>query len=217
MSPRFAVLVDGDNIGAQHAAHIRRIALARGSPDIWRVYADASLRKDWHDAPGFRLIHAGAGKNAADVLLAIDAMDLALRDGVSGFVIASSDGDFSHVAHRLRETGRCLIGVGEGKTPAAFRAACSAFEQIGQGQRQPAPDPLASKVIAMIHRHEDNGKGMRVAILGSMMHKTHAIGITALPDGNWRAYLENRSHLFDLDPKGSEARVRIRTAHLRAV
>ena len=48
-------------------------------------------------------MHAGTGKNASDLLLALDAVELALRGDVDHFVIASSDGDFSHLALRLRE------------------------------------------------------------------------------------------------------------------
>lgn len=217
MTTRFAVLVDGDNIGAQHAARIRQIALARGTPDIWRVYADATQRTTWDDTPGFRLVHAGTGKNAADVLLAIDAMELALRDGVAKFVIVSSDGDFSHLALRLRETGCQVIGIGEGKAPAALRAACTGFELVGESKTKSAPDTLDCKISAIVTGNGAHGKGIRIASLGLMMQRSHSVGIDDLPDKNWREYLENRGHLYDLDPKGADARVRIKSSHLRAV
>lgn len=217
MAPRFAVLVDGDNIGAQHVPAIRRIARARGSADIWRVYADAGLRKDWQEAHGFRLIHAGAGKNAADILLAIDAMDLALRDGIGGFVIASSDGDFSHVAHRLREDGRCVIGVGEAKTPPAFRAACSAFEQLGEADpNRIMPKPLDMNIRNMIAQHSTNGQGMRIVDLAPRMYSSHGVRISTLQEKTWRGYLSKRSDLFDLDPRGPDAKVRFKPAGFSA-
>lgn len=216
MTTRFAVLVDGDNIGAQHAARIRQIALARGTPDIWRVYADATRRTTWDDTPGFRLVHAGTGKNAADVLLAIDAMELALRDGISGFLIATSDGDFSHVAQRLRETARCVIGVGEGKTPAAFRASCSDFECLGTGAPPQSASELDRKIRTMIAQHSQKGEGMRIAELAPKMHSSHGIRISALPEKTWRGYLSKRKGLYDLDPKGPEAKVRFRPAGFSA-
>lgn len=207
---RFAVLIDGDNIGAQHFARIRRIASDRGRVDIWRVYANAGLRQDWDAQPGVRLIHAGAGKNAADVLLSIDAMELALRDGVEGFVIASSDGDFAHIANRLREGGRAVVGVGEGKTPPCFRAACTVFEAIEDTSPMHKLSELDRKVCAMIAEHNKDGHGMRLAELAPKMYSSHGIRIRSLPESCWRNYLTTRPELYSVDPKGAKARVRFK-------
>ena len=49
---------------------------------------------------------------------------------MDGFCIVSSDGDFTRLASRLRESGMEVIGMGENKTPRSFRAACSVFTDL---------------------------------------------------------------------------------------
>jgi len=207
---RMAVLVDGDNISARHAPRLHRIAEAQGTPDVWRVYMDTSCRKDWHEVHGVRLVHAGCGKNGADILLSVEAMEMALQDGIGSFVIASSDGDFAPLALRLRERGLRVIGAGEAKTPEAFRAACTRFEEIGPQASQPPVTDLDRKIRTMIATHSKNGEGMQLNKLAPKMHASHGVRISTLPDGSWRAYLSRRCALYDLDPRGPEARVRFR-------
>ena len=68
--PGVALLIDGDNLPATYAGKLITLACKLGPLEIRRVYADARKRVDWCEAPGFNLIHAGCGKNAADILLA---------------------------------------------------------------------------------------------------------------------------------------------------
>lgn len=89
MCARLAVLVDGDNISGRHAARILEIAGRHAPPTVTRVYTNAQRSSEWHEASGYRMIHAGTGKNASDLLLAIDAMELALSAAVDCFAIAS--------------------------------------------------------------------------------------------------------------------------------
>ena len=72
MTGRVAIFVDGENLSAIHARAILSIGAAAGSPDVARVYMNAACNSEWHAAAGFRLIHAGIGKNAADLLLRYD-------------------------------------------------------------------------------------------------------------------------------------------------
>ena len=76
------------------------------------------------------------GKNAADIALAVDAMDLLYRDRLDGIALMSSDSDFTRLAQRLREGGLAVYGFGESKTPGAFRAACHRFEIVGKGRNR---------------------------------------------------------------------------------
>lgn len=206
MAQPVAVLVDGDNISGKH-----------GDPYVVRAYLDAKLASDWHASIGYRLVHAGSGKNAADILLALDAMELILSRGMRCFIIATSDGDFTHLALRLREHGAKVIGIGEAKAPQCFRATCSHFVEVGT--------PMALKLVprtsagvtemeenirAMIAAHSKKGAGMRITELGSKMHAQHGIRISSFPDKTWRSYLLARPALFDLDPRGPEAMVRFR-------
>jgi hypothetical protein len=67
------------------------------------------------------------GKNSTDSALIIDAMDLLYAGNVEGFVIVSSDSDFTRLATRLRESGKTVYGLGRRTTPEAFVAACDRF------------------------------------------------------------------------------------------
>jgi hypothetical protein len=67
------------------------------------------------------------GKNASDIALVIDAMDLLHSGRFEGFCLVSSDSDFTRLASRLREQGADVFGFGEQKTPESFRQACRKF------------------------------------------------------------------------------------------
>src|SRR5215211_847348 len=67
------------------------------------------------------------GKNASDITLVIDAMDLLHSGRFDGFCLVSSDIDFTRVAARIREQGVDVFGFGEQKTPESFRQACRRF------------------------------------------------------------------------------------------
>ncbi len=213
---RIAVLVDGDNISATHSASILSHARKMGRVDVARVYGGAQHSCDWQSAPGYRLMHAGAGKNAADVLLCIDAMELALTGGLQTFAVATSDGDFTHLSQRLRERGLHVLGLGEEKAPVNFRQACSDFVVLGE-EKKAARNPtirnytvLDFNVRKMIANHSKEGRGMPIADLGRMMHIKHGTQIRTYSEGTWRAYLDKRSTLYDLDDRGPAAMVRFR-------
>jgi uncharacterized LabA/DUF88 family protein len=67
------------------------------------------------------------GKNASDITLVIDAMDLLHSGRFDGFCLVSSDSDFTRVAARIREQGVDVYGFGEQKVPESFRQACRRF------------------------------------------------------------------------------------------
>lgn len=223
MAANVAVLVDGENISGKFAQEILDLASRQGTPSIVRVYQDAQTQSEWHKAAGYRMIHAGTGKNAADLLLVIDAMEFALSKGIDQFLIASSDRDFTHLAQRLREHGLFVMGVGEAKAPKTFRAACTSFIEIGRAPEVkdsagavPVSDTSSAvadldlKIQKAIAVHSKNGAGMQIAALGAIMHTQHSIRISTYPERNWRAYLMKRPELYDLDPRGPEAHVRFK-------
>jgi len=235
MNQRIAVLVDGDNLSAAHAPELRRIGAALGLPAVLRVYGDFSRLPGWQAVPGFRHVHAGSGKNATDLLLTVDAMELALEAEVEALVLASSDGDFSHLALRLRERGLQIVGAGEAKTPPHFREACGHFVELGSvatpsvethcaRDSPPATTveavpngatcatDLDQKIRQVIALHSQQGRGMRLAELAPKMHAQFGVRITTLPEKSWRGYLDARKSLYDLDPRGPEAMVRFRPA-----
>ncbi|SEL11508.1 Uncharacterized conserved protein, LabA/DUF88 family [Roseovarius nanhaiticus] len=217
---RIAVLVDGDNINAAHANEILSRAGKLGRVDVARVYAGLNPSCEWLKTPGYRLFHAGAGKNAADILLCIDAMELAMTGDLSTFVIATSDGDFSHLVLRQRERGLHVLGLGEAKAPECFRLACSEFATL-EGGKLAAQPPTSRPAVRncsvldwnirkMIASGSEAGQGIPIADLGRLMGQKHGTRIGDMPDKTWRAYLTSRAKLYDLDPRGPKAKVRFK-------
>ena len=150
---RTAVLVDGDNLSAKHSGRILSEAGKLGRIDVARVYAAANRPSDWLTTPGYRLMFAGAGKNAADLLLSMDAIELALVGGIEAFAIATSDRDYTHLAHRLRERGLVVLGFGEPKSPEDFRLSCSEFLPLTSGKTGPEPAVTSSPARTLTVRN----------------------------------------------------------------
>jgi len=88
------------------------------------------------------------GKNASDIALVIDAMDLMHTGRFDGFVLVSSDSDFTRLAQRLREQGLGVYGMGMQKTPEAFRRACKRFiflENLADGPETDSTETKPAK------------------------------------------------------------------------
>ena len=137
-SPRLAILIDADNASARHARAIFDEIAKLGEANVRRIYGDFSSDrlKGWREVMQPLAIvpqqqfNYTTGKNAADITLVIDAMDLMHRGGLDGFCLVSSDSDFTRLALRLREDGAEVFGFGAKKTPEAFRNACTRFIYI---------------------------------------------------------------------------------------
>jgi hypothetical protein len=133
--PRLAVLIDADNIPARHIEAVLDEIAGLGEPSVRRVYGDWSSAAlgQWKDKArslGLVMHQQSAntkGKNASDIGLVIDAMDILHQGKVDGFVLVSSDSDFTRLASRIREDGLQVIGVGEEKTPESLRKVCNRF------------------------------------------------------------------------------------------
>ena len=124
---QFAVLIDADNISSRYAAAIFEELETYGVSTYRRIYGNWSRGNGWSE--GLLLEHSimpvqqfsyTTGKNATDMAMVIDAMDILYAGNVEGFCIVSSDGDFTRLASRLRESGMEVIGMGESKTPKSF-------------------------------------------------------------------------------------------------
>ncbi len=214
MTQRVAVLVDGDNLSAHHSDMILQAGHQAGRVDVARVYMNARRNSSWHEVGAFQLIHSGSGKNATDLLLAIDAMDVALQQGIDVVVIASSDGDFVHLHRRLRERGVTTIGAGEGKTPESIRASCVRFVELilsePKALRPKSVSDLDCQIRNIIASNSKTGTGMQLTILGAKMHRQHGIRISDRPEKTWRQYLKSKPELYELDPAGQNAHVRLK-------
>ncbi len=134
-SPRLAVLIDADNVSAKIADGLFEEIAKIGEASVRRIYGDFSnpRSKAWAETlskhaiiPQQQFAYT-TGKNASDITLVIDAMDLLHSGRLDGFCLVSSDSDFTRLAARIREQGVDVFGFGEQKTPESFRQACRRF------------------------------------------------------------------------------------------
>lgn len=145
---KIAVLIDGDNAEAGLIEQILNEASRFGRVTVKRIYADFTTQqmsgwKEQLNVFAIRPIQKFAytrGKNSTDSALIIDAMDIMHSKLVDGFCIVSSDSDYTGMAHRLREEGMFVMGIGKSHTPEAFVKACENFtytEILAPRQRRP--------------------------------------------------------------------------------
>lgn len=132
---KIAVLIDADNTQLSKLEAMLREISTYGRIVVKRAYGNwkKDVLKRWEDELKRLAIKAEqqfdyvVGKNATDMALVISAVDL-LHTGVyDAFVLVSSDSDYTPLAIRLHESGVYVIGVGENKTPEAFRNSCDDF------------------------------------------------------------------------------------------
>ncbi|NAZ38154.1 NYN domain-containing protein [Rubellimicrobium sp. CFH 75288] len=155
--PLLAVLIDADNTSPRHAGAIFEEIAALGEASVRRCYGDFTSQQmaGWNKVQaehGIVPSHSPAysvGKNSSDISLVIDAMDLLHTGRFDGFVLVSSDSDFTRLASRIREQGLDVYGIGQQKTPDAFRKVCKRFiflENLGARTIvKPAERPSAER------------------------------------------------------------------------
>jgi len=132
---KLAVLIDADNASASVVEELLQEVAKFGTASIKRAYGDWTTQNlvGWkehlhrHAIQPIQQFAYTTKKNSTDASLIIDAMDLLYAGNVDGFCLVSSDSDFTRLATRLREAGKVVYGLGEQKTPEAFRAACDRF------------------------------------------------------------------------------------------
>ena len=131
-----ALLIDADNSPARKIEFIISELAKEGAVDIRRAYGNWKKQglKGWeevlheHAIQAMQFFDLVKGKNATDMALLIDAMDiLYTKKDVQTFGLVSSDCDFTSLVRRLREDGKQVIGFGDQKTPATFINSCTRF------------------------------------------------------------------------------------------
>jgi uncharacterized LabA/DUF88 family protein len=155
---RLAVLIDADNTSAKIADRLFEEIARIGEAAVRRIYGDFSGTRlsGWAKVLATHAIIPSqnfaniAGKNATDIALVIEAMDLLHSGRFDGFCLVSSDSDFTRLASRIREQGLHAYGFGEQKTPESFRQACHRFiytENLG-----PAPENTEAPADAPVSK-----------------------------------------------------------------
>jgi uncharacterized LabA/DUF88 family protein len=229
--PRLAVLIDADNASAKIIDGLFEEIAKIGEASVRRIYGDFAnpVLKPWVNVlskyaiiPQQQFAYT-QGKNASDITLVIDAMDLLHSGRFDGFCLVSSDSDFTRLASRIREQGVDVFGFGEQKTPESFRQACRRFiytenllplvaadadpQQTATSLKPPsAATPILRKVIAQLET-EDGWVllamvGNRLATLASDFDP-RTFGFKKLSD------LVKKTNSFDVEHLGGRP-IRIR-------
>ncbi|SEJ41628.1 TIGR00288 family protein [Sphingobium sp. AP50] len=133
-----ALLIDADNASAAHFDSVMTVLAELGTVNIRRAYGNWSKAtlKTWAALSIAQAIEPQQqfdltkGKNATDMKMTIDAMDLLASGRVDGFGLMSSDSDFTPLVTRLRQDGIPVYGFGLASTPEGFRRACTRFIDV---------------------------------------------------------------------------------------
>jgi hypothetical protein len=133
-----ALLIDADNASPENLDAVLTVLAELGTVNIRRAYGNWSKAglKGWaemthrHAIEPHQQFDLTKGKNATDMKMTIDAMDLLFGGRVEGFGIMSSDSDFMPLAMRIRQDGVPVYGFGTQRAPVSFQQACSRFIDV---------------------------------------------------------------------------------------
>ena len=191
---RIALLIDADNAPAAKIDLVLAEVARHGVANVRRAYGNwkSSNLKGWEAVLHEYAIRPiqqfaySSGKNASDMAMVIDAMDLLYAGNLDGFAIVSSDADFTPLVMRLLTDGMKVYGFGEKKTPAPFVNACSKFtyvEALGSSASNNGQPATASsdaqtlrsnaRLVQMLRSAVDAGSGddgwTRLDVVGSQI------------------------------------------------
>lgn len=190
---QFAVLIDADNISSKYAATIFEELEKFGLSTYRRIYGNWSKSNGWNE--GLLLEYSimpvqqfsyTTGKNATDMAMVIDSMDILYKNKVQGFCLVTSDSDFTRLAMRLREENMFVLGMGESKTPLALTRACNKFMHLNlvaeqnkalegnenlegtEEQNVTSIQEVRQAILALIN--ENDGKQVDLARIGNRLN-----------------------------------------------
>ena len=171
-------------------------------------------------------------KNATDIALVVDAMDLMHGGAINGFCIASSDSDYTRLAMRIREQGLFVMGIGRANTPESFVKACHTFvctdglterkkskstakelasagQSKASGQASKCPD--WSKITEAVENTKGADGWSRFTDVGKYVHDP-ATSVDLKPYGHSKLLrlFESNQELFEVKGKGTSLKVRVR-------
>lgn len=149
---RIALLIDADNAPAAKIDVVLAELARHGIANVRRAYGNwkSPNMQKWEQALHPNAIQPiqqfalSTGKNASDMAMVVDAMDLLHSGRFDAFAIVSSDADFTPLAMRLRAQNMRVFGFGEKKTPEPFVNACSTFLYLDASAQTDPPSPGAT-------------------------------------------------------------------------
>jgi uncharacterized protein (TIGR00288 family) len=154
-SQKIALFIDADNAPASKFEEVLSEVAKYGVVTIRKAYGNwknPSLRP-WEDLLNEYAIQPiqqydlTKGKNASDIALVIDAMDVMYTKNIDVMCFVSSDCDFTPMVTRALAEGKVVLGFGERKTPSPFVNACSKFLYLDTEAKQNGSVPEKSKNI----------------------------------------------------------------------
>ena len=140
-----ALLIDADNSPAKSIQKILSELARHGKVNIRRAYGNWTSKslKGWeaalqeHAIQPIQQYDLTKGKNATDIAMTIDAMDMLYTKQIDTFCLVTSDCDFTPLATRILSEGKSVIGFGERKVPSVFVNACSTFLFLDDEEEKP--------------------------------------------------------------------------------
>src|SRR6186713_372335 len=153
-----ALLIDADNASHAGIDPVLTVLAELGQVNIRRAYGNwakpalSSWSKITHryGLQPIQQFDLTKGKNATDMAMTIDAIDLLYRGKVDGFGIMSSDSDFTPLVTRLRQDGLVVYGFGSAKAPEAFKTACTRYIDVDQLIRTEAAEEESPQAATAI-------------------------------------------------------------------
>jgi uncharacterized protein (TIGR00288 family) len=139
LTANIALLIDADNASHRALDPVLTVLAELGTVNIRRAYGNwrKPALKAWADLSiaqaiqPYQQFDLTKGKNATDMRMTIDAMDMLYSGRVQGFGLMSSDSDFTPLVMRIRQDGLPVYGFGAANTPEGFRQACTRFIDVG--------------------------------------------------------------------------------------
>lgn len=233
---RVALLIDAENAQASAAEFVLSEVARHGVAHVRRAYGnwkDPALRPWEERLHGLAIqpvqqFSYTPRKNASDMAVVIDAMDLMHAGSVNGVALMSSDADFTPLAMRLRSSGLTVYGFGERKTPDPFVNACSQFTYVTSAPGADGPAATTTPAKQRWSAKELRGDGRLVSLLrlavgaskgedgwSPLAQVGQHIGNQASFDSRNYGYAKlsdmiNATDLFDVRRQGQVVTVRVR-------
>lgn len=172
-----ALLIDADNVSPVGINSVLTVLAELGQVNIRRAYGnwakDALSKWDKithrYGLQPMQQFDLTRGKNATDMAMTIDAVDLLYAGKVDGFGIMSSDSDFTPLVTRLRQDGLLVYGFGSAKAPEAFKTACTRYIDVDQLIRTEQAEEAPRKTAGETPRKDEDKADYEelVALLGT--------------------------------------------------
>lgn len=206
--PRVVILIDGDAMAYKSLKAVLDHAGEIGDVIGCTVYANPSSFLP-QDIPEVRRVVAPYGRNAADILLALDAMELLLGDDADIFVIATSDGGLAALVDRIQSRGKIAVVASSNTISGDLRRLCPDYVDVSR-RSLPLEEAVTEFDLMVIRTLETAAGGrMDICSFGAKFHDLNRVPIKETPHRKWRNYFSSRRDLYSLPDEGQASVIRL--------